>query len=77
MFFTGHKIFADSGIGVLWGKKSILETMQSGISGGGAISKVEKNCFIQAQVPDRFEAGTPNMTGAVSLLLAFEYIESI
>lgn len=77
LFFTGHKIFADSGVGVLWWKKEILESMQSGISGWGAISHVEKTWFIGAWIPDRFEAGTPNMTGAVSLLLALEYVDSI
>lgn len=76
-FFTGHKVFADSGIGVLWWRKEILETMQPGISGGWAISQVTKDSFISTWLPDRFEAGTPNVTGAASLLYAFEYIEKI
>ncbi len=77
LFFTGHKIFADSGIGVLWGKKQLLEKMTPAFSGGGAISEVYSDSFTPAQVPDKFEPGTPNMTGAVSLLKAFEYVESI
>lgn len=77
LFFTGHKVFADSGIGVLWGKKEILQNMQPGISWGGAIAKVTKESFIATGLPDRFEAGTPNVTGAASLLAAFEYIEKV
>lgn len=77
LFFTGHKIFADSGIGVLWGRKELLEVMKPGISGGGAISRVEKDTFYNAGLPDKFEAGTPNVTGAASLLYAFEYVEKI
>jgi cysteine desulfurase / selenocysteine lyase len=76
-FFTGHKLMADTGIGILWGKKEILDTMKPAFSGWGAISKVLKDCFFDAPLPDRFEAGTPNLSWAVSLLRAFEYIEKI
>lgn len=78
MFFTGHKIFADSGIGVLWAKEELLQTLKPIFSGGGAIGYVKENEFTHsAQLPDKFEPGTPNLSGAVSVLRAFEYIESI
>lgn len=76
-FFTGHKLMADTGIGILWGKKEILDSMKPAFSWWGAISKVLKDCFFDASLPDRFEAGTPNLSWAVSLLKAFEYIEKI
>lgn len=78
MFFTGHKIFADSGIGVLWAKEQLLDTLKPIFSGGGAIGYVNKWEFTHSEkLPDKFEPGTPNLSWAVSLLRAFEYIESI
>lgn len=77
LFFTGHKVMADSGIWVLWGREELLGEMRPAFSGGGAIREVAKDCFVEAPLPDRFEPGTPNLTGAVSLLRAFEYIEKI
>ena len=78
MFFTGHKLWADSGIGILWAKESLLAELKPIFSGGGAIWHVSKDGFTHsAQLPDKFEPGTPNLSGAVSLLKAFEYIESV
>lgn len=78
LFFTGHKIFADSGIGVLWGKIELLEKLNPIFSWGGAIRYVKQDSFTHStQLPDKFEPGTPNLSGAVSLLRAFQYIESI
>lgn len=78
MFFTGHKIFADSGIWVLWAKESLLQTLKPIFGWGGAIGYVKKDEFTHSEkLPDKFEPGTPNLSGAVSLLKAFEYIESI
>ncbi len=78
MFFTGHKIFADSGIGVLWAKEELLKQLKPIFSGGGAIWCVGKESFTHSEkLPDKFEPGTPNLSGAVSLLKAFEYVESI
>ena len=76
-FFTGHKVFADMGIGVLFGKKSHLKMMKPSIGGGGAINYVTETDFEFAGLPFRYEPGTPNVSGAVSLLSAFQYIESI
>ena len=77
MFFTGHKLYADSGIGVLYGKRDLLKSMTPGLSGGGAINWVSETGFEPAGLPYRYEAGTPNMSGAVSLLTAIEYIEGL
>ncbi|MCH8518590.1 aminotransferase class V-fold PLP-dependent enzyme [Candidatus Gracilibacteria bacterium] len=78
MFFTGHKIFADSGIGVLWAREELLQTLKPIFSGGGAIGEVSKESFTHStMLPDKFEPGTPNLNGAVSLLKAFEYLGSI
>jgi cysteine desulfurase / selenocysteine lyase len=77
VFFTGHKIWADSGIGVLYGRRAHLKAMSPGTSGGGAINRVTEEGFEPAGLPFKFEAGTPNMSGAVSLLAAVEYLESI
>lgn len=78
LFFTGHKIFAEWGIGVLWAKETLLNELQPIFSGGGAIWHVSKDWFTHAnKLPDKFEPGTPNLNGAVSLLKAFEYIDSI
>lgn len=78
LFFTGHKIFAESGIGVLWAKEKLLNFLKPIFSGGGAIGYVRETWFTHsAQLPDKFEPGTPNLTGAISLLRAFEYVEQI
>jgi len=78
LFFTGHKIFADSGIWVLWAKETLLNVLNPIFSGGGAIESVSESWFTHSKkLPDKFEPGTPNLSGAVSLLRAFEYLDSI
>jgi len=78
MFFTGHKVFADSWIGVLWAKQELLMSLKPIFSGGGAIGEVKQKSFTHSnKLPDKFEPGTPNLSWAVSMLKAFEYIESI
>lgn len=77
LFFTGHKVMADSWIWVLWWKKELLENLKPSFSWGWAISYVKQTCFKEAPLPDRFEPGTPNLSWAISLLKAFEYIENI
>lgn len=77
LFFTWHKVLADAGIGVLWWKWSLLESMQPAFSGWWAIASVQESCFTHAKLPYKFEPGTPNLTGAASLLKAIEYIENI
>jgi len=74
---TGHKMMADTGIGVLYGKREHLKTLVPAFGGGGAINWVHQDCFAPAGLPSRFEPGTPHIIGAVSLLRAIEYMESI
>lgn len=77
LFFTGHKVFADSGIWVLWWKEKLLNDMECVFSGGWAIADVQKDSYRSCGLPDKYEPGTPNVTWAVSLLKAFDYIDSI
>jgi cysteine desulfurase/selenocysteine lyase len=75
--FSGHKMYAETGIGVLYGKEKWLDAMPPYQSGGGMINAVslEKTTF--ADLPLKFEAGTPNVAAAVSLKTAIDYIGEI
>ncbi|MBS0002262.1 MAG: cysteine desulfurase [Thioalkalivibrio sp.] len=75
--FSGHKLFGPTGIGVLYGRESLLETMPPYQGGGEMIRTVsfEKTTF--AGLPHRFEAGTPDIAGAIGLGRAIEYVESL
>lgn len=77
IFFTGHKVMSDSWIWVLWWKEELLTKLRPIFSWWWAIAWVQETCYKEAWLPDRFEPGTPNLTWAVSLLHAFEYIDSI
>lgn len=77
MVFSGHKMMADTGIGVLALWKVLQKSWQSPISGGGAINVVSQNGYEQAGIPDRWEPGTPHITGAVTLGAAIEYLGKI
>lgn len=77
LFFTWHKVLADTWIWVLWWKTNLLESLNPSFSWGWAINKVEQSCFSYWKLPYKFEPGTPNISWAVSLLKAIEYIESI
>ena len=75
--FSGHKMFAPTGIGVLYGKESWLETMPPYQGGGEMIRTVsfEKTSF--ADLPHKFEAGTPHIAGAVGLGAAIDYLHTL
>jgi len=75
--FSGHKMFAPTGIGVLYGKKDILRNMPPFLRGGGMITDVQKYSVDFSRIPEKFEAGTPNISGAIGLKAAIEYIEKI
>lgn len=75
LFFTWHKVMADTWIWVLWWKEELLNNLKPCISWWWAISWVKESWFKEASLPDRFEPWTPNLTWAVSLLSALEYIE--
>lgn len=73
--FSGHKMYAPMGIGVLYGKKELLGKMPPFLYGGEMIESVTKERTTFAQVPHKFEAGTVNAGGAAGLLAAIEFIE--
>nr|WP_288824710.1 cysteine desulfurase [uncultured Clostridium sp.] len=75
--FSGHKMYAPMGIGVLYGKKELLEKMPPFLSGGDMIASVHEQIASYAEVPRRFEAGTRNVGGEAGLAAAMEYINSI
>ena len=75
--FSGHKMLGPSGIGVLYGKKKLLDDMKPYQVGGGMINSVEQDEVSYAKAPEKFEAGTPNVAGAVGLAAAVEYLEEI
>jgi len=75
--FSGHKVFAGTGIGVLYGRKEILESMPPADAGGGMVTSVTVGGSVYAGLPLRFEAGTPDFAGAAGLSAAIEYISGI
>jgi len=77
LVFSGHKILAPLGIGVLYGKKELLEKMNPFLFGGDMIEYVYEQNATFATIPTKFEAGTQNVEGAVGLLAAIDYINNI
>jgi cysteine desulfurase/selenocysteine lyase len=75
--FSGHKVFGPTGIGVLYGRSAILDTLPPYQGGGGMIRSVSFDCTLYADVPARFEAGTPNVADAVGLGCAIDYLNAI
>lgn len=75
--FSGHKMLGPMSIGVLWGKKQILDQMSPFLTGGGMINEVSTTESSWAEIPEKFEAGTPNVAGAVGLMSAIEYLERL
>ncbi|RFC42115.1 MAG: cysteine desulfurase / selenocysteine lyase [Verrucomicrobia bacterium] len=75
--FSGHKMCAPTGIGVLYGRASILEQTPPWQGGGEMILSVRYESSTYKQAPSRFEAGTPNIAGAIGLGAAIDYIEAI
>jgi cysteine desulfurase/selenocysteine lyase len=75
--FSGHKVFGPTGIGALYARMPVLETMPPYQSGGGMVTAVARDHTEYAAVPHRFEAGTPHIEGAVGLAAALEYVETL
>ena len=75
--FSGHKIYGPTGIGILYGKKELLEAMPPYQGGGDMISKVTFEKTTYNELPYKFEAGTPNIADAIGLGKAIDYIKNI
>ena len=75
--FSGHKIFGPSGIGVLYGRKALLENLPPFLYGGNMISEVHLDESKWARLPARFEAGTPAIAQAIALGTAIEYVNQL
>ncbi len=77
LVFSGHKMLAPMGIGVLYGKENLLNAMPPFLTGGDMIEYVEEQETTFAELPAKFEAGTQNVGGAAGLSAAIDYIERI
>ena len=75
--FSGHKMLGPTGIGVLWGRYEVLETLAPFLGGGSMIREVYLDRSTYAQPPQRFEAGTPAVAEAIGLAAAVEYLERL
>ena len=75
--FSGHKALAPMGIGVLYGKRALLEAMPPFLTGGEMIESVTREGATYAELPHKFEAGTVNAGGAVGLAAALDYLEQV
>lgn len=75
--FSGHKTLGPTGIGVLWGRKELLDRMPPAMGGGEMIREVHTDRVSYREAPARFEAGTPNIAGAYGLSRALDYLEGL
>jgi len=75
--FTGHKVLGPTGIGVLWGREDLLESMPAFLGGGEMIRDVRKDGWTANEIPWKFEAGTPPIAEAVGLAAGIDYLEGL
>jgi cysteine desulfurase / selenocysteine lyase len=75
--FSGHKMVGPMGIGGLWVRRKILDQMDPFLVGGGMINEVSRSKATWGSLPDKFDAGTPNVAGAVGLAAACDYLRKI
>lgn len=75
--FSGHKMLGPSGIGILWGKRALLESIPAFHGGGSMISDCTTEGFTPGELPAKFEAGTPPIVEAIGLGAAVEYLETL
>ena len=74
---VAHKMAGPTGLGVLWGKRELLESMDPFLGGGDMISQVWKDHSTWNELPYKFEAGTPNITGAIAFGAAVDYLTAL
>jgi cysteine desulfurase/selenocysteine lyase len=75
--FTGHKLYGPTGIGVLYGRESVLDAMPPFLGGGDMISSVSFDGSTWNELPYKFEAGTPHIEGAIGLAAAIDYVNGV
>jgi cysteine desulfurase/selenocysteine lyase len=75
--FSGHKMLGPTGVGILWGKKTLLDEMPPFLTGGSMIETVTMESATYLGAPKRFEAGVPNMAQAIGLGAAVDYLNAI
>ena len=75
--FSGHKMLGPSGVGVLYGKRELLEAMPPFLGGGGMIKEVTHEGFELLSLPGKFEAGTPPIVPAIGLGAAIDYLNAV
>lgn len=75
--FSGHKVYAPTGIGALWGRREVLESLPPYRGGGEMIKEVTFQKTTYNDLPFRFEAGTPNIEGTIALGAALDYVNAI
>ena len=75
--FSGHKMLGPTGIGILWGKEALLEAADPVTFGGEMIAYVDREDATWAELPAKFEGGTPHIAGAIGLGAAVDYLNSI
>jgi len=75
--FSSHKMCGPTGIGVLYGRKELLEAMPPFLGGGDMIKRVHLRSFVPNEIPYKFEAGTPAIAEAVGLGAAIDYLQSV
>jgi len=77
LVFSGHKLFAPSGVGVLYGRQKMLGQIPAFFGGGSMISSVSEQSYQVAEIPYKFEAGTPNIEGVIALGVACRYLQQL
>jgi cysteine desulfurase/selenocysteine lyase len=77
LVFSGHKVLGPTGIGVLYGREELLEQLPPFLGGGSMIDRVEIDGFSPAELPAKFEAGTPPIVEAIGLAAAIDYLSAI
>ena len=75
--FSGHKMLGPTGIGGLWGRRELLEEMPPFLGGGGMIREVFEDRSTWAPLPEKFDAGTPNVADSIALAAAVDYLEQL
>jgi cysteine desulfurase / selenocysteine lyase len=75
--FSGHKMLGPTGTGVLWGRESVLEEMDPFLGGGSMIMEVSCETATWNEIPQKFEAGTPDVAGAIGLGAAIDYLQAL